>query len=193
MQSARDDYTRGRLAKFRARSLNTSCPTLWNLTEERCGAISNTRSANVLTTLTSYRPNVESDTATLKLLQKSYDKVYFWSQQFEDLAYLRSLGSFNFEIIDPNTNAYSAFLRENDADYVGSRLHGGIRALQNNKRSLIISVDNRATEIGKDTDLPVVKREDIAAIEKWIEHPANTRIRLPLSAISQWRQQFTQQ
>ena len=48
---------------------------------------------------------------------------------------------------------------------VGTRLHAGIRALQKGNQALILSVDNRATEINKDINIPVISRFDLAQIE----------------------------
>lgn len=190
IHSSRDKYTRDRVIGLGLRSCNTTCPTLWQFTPARCAAISTVRSKEVVTTLTYYRADPENDRKTLDLLRKNYDRIHFWSQQCEDLAYLRSLGSYDVQIIDPNLGAYSDFLRDNDVDYVGSRLHGGIHALHHDRRALIVVVDNRAAEIGKDTNLPIVKRSDIAAIEQWIAFPAPTEVRLPVEAIDTWKAQF---
>jgi hypothetical protein len=53
--------------------------------------------------------------------------------------------------MDPNARS----LRY-DVDFVGARLHGGIRALQRGRRTLTIALDNRAREIAGDTGMPVV-------------------------------------
>ena len=82
-------------------------------------------------------------------------------------------------------------MKNNDVDYIGTRLHAGIRALQNQKRTLILSVDNRATEMGKDFNLPVVSRKDIHFVEKnFIKSTFNTDIKRPFEIISQWKNQF---
>ena len=46
-------------------------------------------------------------------------------------------------------------------DYVGTRLHAGILALNYRKRTLIIAVDNRAAEMKTDINLPVIARGDL--------------------------------
>ena len=46
-------------------------------------------------------------------------------------------------------------------DYVGTRLHAGIRALQHKKRTIIIGIDNRAIEKAKDFNLTVIDRKNI--------------------------------
>jgi hypothetical protein len=52
---------------------------------------------------------------------------------------------------------------------------------------LIIEVDNRATEIARDTNLPTVKREDFDFIEKWIGCSEPLNLRLQTGAQQQWR------
>jgi hypothetical protein len=111
-------------------------------------------------------------------------------QQPEDFAYAAALGDGRIKLIPPNLASYTQYLQQNHVDYIGSRLHGGIRALQTGKRSLILAVDNRAVEISKDTGLPVVKRDNVAAIERWITTPAPTRLKLPTAAINEWMGQF---
>ncbi len=66
-------------------------------------------------------------------------------------------------------------------DYIGTRLHGGVFCLLRGKRSLIVEVDNRATEIARDTGLPTVKRVDLETLRRWIagsdvsRHPPQPR------------------
>lgn len=77
---------------------------------------------------------------------------------------------------------------EGIVDYVGTRLHGGIRALQKNVRTLIIGVDNRAIEKKKDFNLPVVEREMIVdQLEIEINRPYDLNINLPESNIEKFK------
>lgn len=67
----------------------------------------------------------------------------------------------------------------------------GIYCLQNNIPSLIIAIDNRATEMGADIRLPIIKRENIMDIKKWIENNvSNNFIHLPVHNIERWKNQF---
>ena len=81
------------------------------------------------------------------------------------------------------------YLKDN-LDYVGSRLHGGIYALRHGKRSLILAVDNRALEIHKDTNLPVIPREATDGLAEIINSEWATEINLPQEAIDQFINQF---
>ncbi|MGC3981975.1 MAG: polysaccharide pyruvyl transferase family protein [Steroidobacteraceae bacterium] len=189
--SLRDHYSAAQLhAAGIANARNTSCVTMWKLDEAHCERIPLQRAPRVMTTLTGYNADPVADKAVLELLLKHYEEVVLWVQQPEDFAYASTLAGGRIKFIAPNLASYTDFLRNNHVDYVGSRLHGGIRALQTGKRSLILAVDNRAVEIARDTQLPVVKRDDIAAVERWIATPAPTRIRLPTQAIDAWMAQF---
>ncbi|SNB75088.1 Polysaccharide pyruvyl transferase family protein WcaK [Arboricoccus pini] len=190
IHSARDGYTQKRIGEIVPNVVNTACPTMWKLSPERCAAIPRKKADTVLFTLTYYRANLEADRAFVELLRANYNQLIFWPQQSDDMAYMEGIGLRGIKVADPNVAYYTQTLKNEDLDFVGSRLHGGIRALQCGKRSLIMAVDNRAAEIGKDTNLPVVDRADLPAIERWIHGDDATEIHLPLDAIKQWRGQF---
>lgn len=95
-------------------------------------------------------------------------------------------------IIPPSSNAYNSFLAENDTDYVGTRLHGGIRALQHGIRSVIIGIDDRSLEIQKDINLPVLARKDIQELGAMLLSEFSTKLILPLQDIQKWKDQFQQ-
>lgn len=122
---------------------------------------------------------------------QSYKTVYVWIQSIDDLAYLKKLGYYaRVEVVPPTLAAYENVLKS-DIDYVGTRLHGGIQALNFGKRSIILAVDNRALEIAKDTNLPVIKREStMKELMEAIMFARETSIKLPLENIQRWKDQF---
>jgi hypothetical protein len=164
---------------------------MWRLTEEHCASIPHTKGTSAVTTLTHYLRDLEADTQLFKVLQASYKHLYFWPQQSEDAEYFSSLNISGVKIVPPSLARYDNFLEHEDVDFIGTRLHGGIRALQKQKRTLILAVDNRATEILKDTNLPVVQRDNIAAIEQFIGTKQACKITLPTEKIAQWKAQFS--
>jgi hypothetical protein len=93
-------------------------------------------------------------------------------------------------MVPPSVAEYSALLDSEPVDVVGSRLHGGIRALQRGRRAQIMAIDNRAREIARDTGLSVLERDDLAGLRRWIENPAPLRLELPRQAIAEWRESF---
>lgn len=195
MHSVRDEYTKQRLNQIGFTNVvNTACPTMWRLTPEHCNCIPWTKSDSVIFTLTDYLRDREKDLFLINTLLESYKKCYMWVQAYDDYEYACSLVDGNLiKFIPPSLKLYDEFLQNNDVDYVGTRLHAGIRALNWKKRTIIIGVDNRANEISKDTGLKVVNRPDMEKVlTQTIEEKFETKIDLPLKNIKLWLNQFKQ-
>ncbi|MBN2850072.1 MAG: hypothetical protein JXK92_05385, partial [Erysipelotrichaceae bacterium] len=79
---------------------------------------------------------------------------------------------------------------ELDIEFVGTRLHGGIRALQLKRRTFIVAVDNRAIEKHKDFNIPVLLREDCDKLDDILTQPVKTEITIPMDKINEWKSQF---
>jgi len=80
---------------------------------------------------------------------------------------------------------------ESNLDFVGTRLHAGIHALNLGHRTIIVAIDNRAKEMGKDTNLPIISREDVIdKLEGMINSEIKTEILLPKENIKRWKDQF---
>jgi len=193
LHSVRDEYTKAMLESIGIKNvLNTSCPTTWSLTEIHCADILSSKSEHVVTTLTDYSPSLNEDKKMLEILFDSYKSVSIWLQGHKDMLKFGPLfQSFpDLQFIPPKLSLYDKFLHEHQCDYVGTRLHGGIRALQKKRRSLIISVDNRAKEISKDINLNVCARGDIEAISRFVNSSVEVNINLPAENIRLWKKQF---
>lgn len=188
--SVRDRYTQDKLSGLNKKVVNTACPTMWRLDESHCRTVPRRKAQSAIATLTYYNPSPENDRALLTTLKQHYKHVYFWPQQYDDDIYLHSLGVDGIRTIAPNLCAFDEVLEGEDCDFVGTRLHGGIRALQKRRRTLIIGIDNRATEIAKNFMLPVLDRECIADTRDWIYAEQATVLTLPLAAIDAWKAQF---
>ncbi len=190
IHSVRDSFAEQKLKDMGIDNvLNTGCPTMWGLTPEKCASIPVQKANNVVCTLTDYNQDKENDKAMLDILLKNYKKVYLWLQGKEDLEYVQKLGyDKRVTLIDSAISSYDAVLAESDLDYVGTRLHAGIRALNKGHRSLIISIDNRAECIHADTGLPVVPREDIRPLlECRLNGTIETAINMPWENIEKWK------
>jgi hypothetical protein len=127
-------------------------------------------------------------------LIRNYEKVYLWIQGHQDEIYFDSLSSkYTEKIIKiaPSLEAYDHFLMNNDdLDFVGTRLHAGIRAMQKGHRTLIIGVDNRAIEMQKDFAINVLRRSNLAELETMINGTLDSTLTLNFEGISQWKRQF---
>lgn len=189
--SVRDQYSKSMLTLAgNKKIINTACATMWQLSSENTKAISETKAKNVVTTITDYRKDFAKDKEMIQILLNNYENVYFWVQGINDLDYIQSIG-LPVEIVGPTLQEYDNLLDSNiDVDYVGTRLHAGIRAIQKNKRSLIIGVDNRALEKKKDFNLNVLERKNISELENIINDSFVTDIRLNLNNINSWKKQF---
>lgn len=193
IHSVRDEFTKQKLNEIGIYNvINTGCLTTWELTKEHCKDIPKIKSEKVVVTLTDYDRNIEKDKEIFSILEKNYKKLYFWPQGSNDLEYINDLlkNSINYEIIPPSLEAYEEFLETNECDFVGTRLHGGIKALQNKRRTIIVGIDNRAIEMSE-IGLPVIKRENIEiGLEKMINSELEVKINLPIENIEKWKAQF---
>ncbi len=190
LHSVRDNYTLEKLRSIGVQNVvNTSCPTLWEMDSEKCSNIPVTRSEEVITTLTYYHKNVHFDFQMLKILSTNYNKVHLWIQGLDDLLYFDCIKKElnNIVLIPPTIEAFNEILKHNNVEYIGTRLHAGIRALQNEKRTLILAVDNRAFEISKDVNLNVITRESVTDILDFINGKYLTNIKLPIDDINDWK------
>ncbi len=116
----------------------------------------------------------------LEILAASYEQVRLWIQTPADLDYSRSLVA-GLSYLDPSVEALDRELaNDNDLDYVGVRLHAGIRALQHGRRALILAIDNRATMVGRDFGFPTVPRHAFEQISNRIHSDPPLQLQLPL-------------
>ncbi len=195
LHSVRDNYTLTQFQEMGFKNvINTACPTMWKLTKEHCKDIPETKATDVVTTLTDYDKNPVADQQMINILSKKYRRVYLWLQGVNDFnyAHLMSLPD-NVELVNPVLEDYDALLERGDIDYVGTRLHAGIRALQKKRRTIILAVDHRALEKKKDFNLTVIDRHDIDQLEAMIDSAFKTEINLPLANIEAWKNQFREQ
>lgn len=195
IHSVRDSYAERKLRELGfERVLNTGCHTTWALSEAHCSTIPRGRGEEVIVVLTDYSPDPERDQHLLGLCLKMYGKVHFWPQGTGDLAYLQQLGfQDRVTIVPPSLAAYRRVLADSgrSVDYVGTRLHGGIYALRHRRRSVIVGVDHRANEMGRDLNLPVIDRYAKARdLEQMIGGDLAIEIKLPLEKIEEWKRQF---
>lgn len=191
IHSVRDSYTETILRKMGINNvINTGCPTLWSLTEDHCNNIPTKKSKNVICTFTDYNKDYNRDKQLSEILFKNYDNVYCWIQGSSDYEYIKSISD-KFILVDPHLEEYDKILASDiDLDYVGTRLHAGIRAMQKGRRSIILSIDNRAREMGKDYNLNVIERHDIEMLDEYINKEFTTNVKLKLENINKWKNQF---
>lgn len=190
--SVRDGLTESRLKALGfSNVLNTACPSMWDLTPEHCVKIPAERADVVVTTITDYNRHAHRDRHMLQVLKRNYREVHVWLQGLGDERYLNELlvGGPNLRVVGPALADFDRLL-EDEVDYVGTRLHAGIRALQKGRRSLIVSVDNRAEELHRDFGLPILSLGSMDSWESQIRTNFETCLRLPEENIRLWRGQY---
>ncbi|MGD6991114.1 polysaccharide pyruvyl transferase family protein [Sutcliffiella horikoshii] len=192
IHSVRDSYTENQLKKMGFMNvINTACPTLWSLTKDHCSQIPKSKSEDVVCTITDYNRDIERDKKMFEILCDNYKNVYLWLQGIKDYEYFTEMKINNSKIklVSPNLESYDSIL-DRDVDYVGTRLHAGVRALQKKKRTIIIAIDNRATEKQKDFNLMCTPREKIDTLSDLINSNFSSEINIPISNIEKWKKQF---
>ena len=191
IHSVRDEDTKIFLEKLGFKAYNTGCPTIWGLTPDLCAKISNTKSTSVVFTLTSYQPDQIRDKAMIDILKKNYKYLYFWPQTIGDLNYLKTLTDDLPIVVSLNLFSYDKIL-DTEIDYVGNRLHGGVRALQHAKRTIIISIDYRADNMSENYNLPIIKRKNILEeLDNKINSKWETKVEgIDFDLIKKWKHQF---
>lgn len=189
--SVRDEATKARLESLGLKAINTGCPTIWSLSREHCRKIPRKKASKVIFTINEYHKIPDVDKALVEILSRHYEEVLFWPQGYTDLDYLKTLNiQVPVTILKPNLEAVRAALRQEPMDYVGTRLHGGIFAMQNYARSLILTVDNRARDMRESFTIPVVERTNLGKLEEMILSEWDTSINVHEDSIRFWKEQF---
>lgn len=192
IHSVRDERTKQYLESLGVRAINTGCPTMWALTPEHCAAIPRDKKANVVFTLTDYKQDPRQDKLLIDVLRRNYEKISFWVQGFHDYDYLTSLTQVeDIEIIPHDLEAYTQVLQRPDVEYIGTRLHAGIYAMRQGVRSIILSVDNRAEDLGDCYNIPILSRTNVGErLEEMLRSSFQTSITIPRENIALWKSQF---
>lgn len=194
--SVRDELTKRIVESFGCRAINTGCPTLWPLTPEHCAAIPTGKGGECVMSVSGYpdQQDEKRDRIMLGILRANYSKVWAWIQTTEDDSYLARLESSLGLPPFPRVCSLVRFreiLRSGGVDYVGTRLHGGVFALQNGCRSLIISIDHRAQGFHETNNLPILDRREVeSGLERAINGALVTDIKINQKAIAAFKSQF---
>lgn len=191
IHSTRDQATADFLIKLGYKAIDTGCPTMWRFTPEFCRDIPARKANNVVFTLTDYGKDSKWDQQLIDILVKEYNDVYFWVQGIYDLEYLASFeNTEKIQIINPTLKAYSSVLNMDDIEYVGTRLHAGMYAMQHKKRTIILAIDNRVRDLSASYELHTLERSDIDQLPEMINSEFMTNVHLKQENIDRWLAQF---
>lgn len=163
--STRDSYTHDRISALGKRSMMTGCPTMWNLPSDCQRPL--TGSGRAVITVTDYkRMDPDIDRRWISVVKEHYSEVDIVGMGPGDRSHFEGLGIDSVAWKGQGTADLEAALQ--GADFIGTRLHAGVKALQNGRPTLILAVDNRAKEISKSTGLNVTDRADTLAIHRGV-------------------------
>lgn len=191
IHSTRDERTKKFLESMGFRAINTGCPTMWQLPRNIHDLIPQNKAETVVFTVTDYNKDMEKDTYMIDVLCREYEQVFCWIQGWFDMEYIENINvSKKIQFINPSLEAYDEFLEKTNCDYVGTRLHAGIRAMQKRRRALIIGVDNRARDMNSDFNLNYLERESICDLYTVINSSIETNVRIKDQGIKQFINQF---
>lgn len=189
--SVRDERTKQYVESLGLKAINTGCVTMWMLTPEFCKSIPAQKSDKVVFTLTRQPAVNENGQFLIDTLLKNYHEVYFWPQGMGDYEYFHDFNNIeNIKILPASKAAYDEYLTNNDTDYVGTRLHGGVYAMRHGRRAIIIAIDERAREIDKANHLNCIDINQIHELPEMINSEIETHVTMDFEAIKRWKSQF---
>ena len=191
--SVRDERSKQYMERLGLKAINTGCVTMWMLTPEFCATIPSKKSDRVVFTLTASDTlqNLEKDQFILDTLLRNYPDVYFWPQGIHDYDYfLRLNNTETVHILQASKQTYDDYLTNNDTDYVGTRLHGGIYAMRHHRRAIIIAIDERARAINTKNHLNCVDYNELDGLESFINSSFPTIVKMDFDKINNWKKQF---
>ena len=190
--SARDERSKRYMEYLGVKAINTGCVTMWMFTPEFCKTIPTEKSDKVVFTLTAgYGVAKEHDQCMIDILLRNYKEVYFFPQCIGDFEYLHKFKNIEqIKILEASKAAYDEYLTNNDTDYVGTRLHGGVYAMRHARRAIIVAIDERARAINAKNNLNCVDRNNITEIEAMINSDFETNIKMDFESIKRWKSQF---
>jgi len=189
VHSVRDEFTASQLRGIGIRNvINTGCPTTWDLPST---VNTHELAESVLFTITDYLRDKEADEELLVIVNE-YPEVYFWEQGAGDVEYLKSLKGYgsHIQILSGPHECIERLRARKRFDYIGTRLHCGIKCLQLGCNSAVIEVDNRAREIAKDISLPTLRRDCLKGVRAKDIFNNPVELKINHESIDLWIQQF---
>lgn len=189
IHSVRDKYTENKLRGMGINNvITTGCLTTWEFDKYLSKDFPAKKGKDAIVMFTPY--GSKRDEHIIKIVQNNYENIYYWPQSPLDSLYVKTLCPEAIKI-DSSLTALDSFLCSHDSiDYIGTRLHGGIRCLQHHKRAFIFAIDNRAEEMGKDLNLPIVKENEIEKLNELVCEKYDFKVTIPNEKIKKWKRQF---
>lgn len=195
VHSVRDEQSVQLLKNFLGEGytvVNTGCPTLWSLTPDICEGIPVKKGKDVITTLSGQAHHLDTvwDQKLVSILEREYNHIYFWAQTSADQTYFESLQHSKNATIIYSLKNYASLCENANIDYVGTRLHGGIYAMQHGVRTLIVEIDHRARGFRELNHINTIERNKIDELPDILNGNIKTEILLREREIKEFLSQF---
>jgi len=189
--STRDERSKQYIERLGLKAINTGCVTMWMLTPEFCATIPHEKADKVVFTVTASKQLKKNHQLLLDTLLNNYSEVYFWPQGIEDFGHFKSLeNTETVHVLPANKQAYDDYLTNNQTDYVGTRLHGGVYAMRHGRRAIIIAIDERARSINEKNHLNCIDCNHLEDLEGFIQSSFATQVKMDYESIGLWKKQF---
>lgn len=192
--SVRDEATKDLVEGLGFRAINTGCPTMWGFNDDFCAQIPTSKAQSVVFTLTDYGMDLSKDYLLVETLLENYEKIHFWPQGLGDASYLCELLTpaqlKQINVLHPSLQSFEGVLSDGDIDYVGTRLHAGMFAMQHKVRSIIVGIDNRVEDMRKTYSFKSINRDEMSRLDEILNSSWVTKIGINEQAIAAWKSQF---
>lgn len=196
IHSVRDHQTEEVLKSLGIKNvLFTSCPTLWTVDGD-LELNSKKKTKKCIFALTDYQQDPVRDNKLIKELTDHFEELCFFPQGLNDTNYIKQLDNYlkyqkSITILPRTLKYLQDILNKDEYTYIGTRLHLGIFFMNKGIKSLIIGIDNRAVEMKKSVNLPVILPSELHLITTWINgEKLFGKLHLPFENISKWKNQF---
>ena len=191
--SVRDERSKQYVERLGLKAINTGCVTMWMLTPEFCKKIPTQKADKVVFTITASRSPkmIEKTRQMIEVLKRNYHELTFWPQGIDDLDQFNSFnGVESIRVLPSSKQAYDFYLTNNDTDYVGTRLHGGVYAMRHMRRAIIIAIDERARSIHESNNLNCIRMDQMDALDAYVNQSIKTDVQMNHESIRKWKKQF---
>jgi polysaccharide pyruvyl transferase WcaK-like protein len=197
LHSVRDNYSVIQLNEAGHNNvIHTSCPTTWSINASFENKFDHSY-GKILLMLTNYdKKEIEDNKLLEMILSTGAGEIYFFPQSSLDATYISTLPAFQknkskFRLLNHELREFYSLISSEKLNYIGNRLHGGIKCLAYDQPAMILSIDNRASEMGKSINLNVAERDNFDLLQRWISNVyVPPPIILPVDNIEQWKNQF---
>jgi hypothetical protein len=186
LHSVRDGRAAAAMQHLGLRYTLTGCPSLLYVP----AALGPYDTSTAVVTVTDYNPDLPRDIGLLHWAESRFPRVFLQPQNQRDADYaVESLGLDRSSVLPRDLDMFTSFLRRHRPVYVGTRLHGGIRAMQIGLPTVILGIDNRAVDLGSEFGLNIAA--DVNQLDSAVDR-AFTRVWLNAAAVESRMAEFVE-